>query len=486
MATPTRFRLAIAVCACWVAPSTVHAQSLAQDPDVAEALRLLESWVEVQRMYQEIPAISMAIVHDQELVWSAGFGYADVEEQRPATPETIYSVCSISKLFTSIGVLQLRDEGRLRLADSVAAYLDWFDIERTYPDAPPITIEGLLTHSSGLPRESAFPYWSAPDFDFPTHDQVVARLSEQQTLYPAAKYFQYSNLGFTLAGEVVAAASGEPYANYVRQRILQPLGMLSTTPEIPVQHRGHRLATGYGRRMPGDERMTVPFYQVEGIKPAAGFASTVEDLGLFASWQFRLLESGGDGVLAANTLREMQRVHWVDPDWDTHWGLGFSVWRADDQTFVGHGGSCPGYRSQLLLQMDEKVATIAMANATGVDANLYAQRAYEIVAPAIAAALEDTTATKAASDQDLSRYAGLYRGFWGDARILPWKGGLAMVSMPTDDPLEALSRLEHVEGHTFRRLRDNGEPAELVIFEIGAAGRATRLIRNSNPLVRVP
>lgn len=467
------------------APGPAHTQSLSQDPGVVEALHLLEIWVDVQRAYEDIPGISMAIVHDQELVWSQGFGYADLAESRRATPETIYSICSISKLFTSIGVLQLRDEGGLGLDDSVAAHLDWFDIERTFPEASPITIEGLLTHSSGLPRESDFAYWSAPDFDFPTHEQVVEQLSEQATLYPAMKYFQYSNLGFTLAGEIVAAASGRPYTTYVRDRILQPLGLSSTTPEIPAEQEGSRLATGYGRRMPGGERMTVPFYQVEGIKPAAGFASTVRDLGRFASWQFQVLETGGDAVLAANTLREMQRVHWVDPDWDTHWGLGFSVWRAEDKTFVGHGGSCPGYRAQLLLQTADKIATVSMANATGVDAGLYARRAYEIVAPAILAAVEDTTEAKAAADPDLDRYVGLYRGFWGDAAIVPWKDGLAMVGLPTEDPLQALTELEHVQGHAFRRLREDGELAEFVVFEVGQDDQISRLVRNSNPMVRV-
>jgi hypothetical protein len=82
----------------------------------------------------------------------------------------------------------------------------------------------------------------------------------------------------------------------------------------------------------------------------------VEDLAAFASWQFRVLEGDGDQVLSANTLREMQRVHWVDPDWEVHWGLGFSVWRSNDKTFVGHGGGCPGFRSHLLLQTDDKFA----------------------------------------------------------------------------------------------------------------------------------
>src|SRR5438093_8462362 len=97
-------------------------------------------------------------------------------------------------------------------------------------------------------------------------------------------------------------------------------------------------------------------------------------------------------VLSTNTLREMQRVHWVDPDFETTWGLGFSIWRSDGKVFAGHGGSCPGYRTQLLLKPDENVATVFMANALGVDSQQWAQRMYDIVAPAIRNARKEVQA----------------------------------------------------------------------------------------------
>ena len=196
---------------------------------MASALEVVRVWLDAQRAYEQIPGISAAIVHDQELLWSGGFGFADLARTAPATPKTIYSICSISKLFTSIAVMQLRDAGKLRLDDPVGKHLPWFTIERSAPEGPEITIEGLLTHASGLPRESDYPYWTGPDFPFPTREQIVERISKQKTLYPAETYFQYSNLGLTLAGEVVAAASGMPYAEYVRRNILEPLGLSSTT-----------------------------------------------------------------------------------------------------------------------------------------------------------------------------------------------------------------------------------------------------------------
>ena len=464
-------------------PSLAGAQSLTDDPRVASALHLVELWVDAQLAYERIPGISMGVVYDQELIWSRGFGYADVERRTPATPQTIYSICSISKLFTSIAVLQLRDRGLLRLDDPVDRHLSWFAIQQTHEGAPPITLEGLLTHSSGLPREADFPYWT--EVSFPSREQVIEHLPRQATLYPARTYFQYSNLGLTLAGEVVAQVSGKPYAVYAQENILDPLGLHDTSPEIPKAHKGGRLATGYGAFKRDGTRPVAPFFQAQGIAPAAGYASTVEDLARFASWQFRLLEHGGKKVLAANTLREMHRVHWLDPNWETTWGLGFSVWRNKDKTFVGHGGSCPGYRSHLLLRPKEKISTIFMTNALGVSSRLYTQQAYNIIAPAIADAL-DAPGEGESPDPALDIYTGLYeRPLGNEMAVLIWKGKLAMLSLPTENPLDALTPLKHVEGHTFKRVRDDDELGEAITFEVGDDGRVARVWRNNNYQTKV-
>jgi len=466
-------------------PAGVRAQSLAEDPRVAEVLELLEIWMEAQVAYEGLPGVSMGIVSDQELIWSQGFGYADVASEKSATAETIYSICSISKLFTSVSVMQLRDQGKLDLDDSVSEILPWFDIENTFPEGPAITVRRLLTHSSGLPREAGYPYWTGPEYAFPTHEQVVEKLKEQETLYPSAEYFQYSNLGLTLAGEIVAATSGQPYDVYVREHILDPLGLTSTTPEIPDNERGMRLATGYTSKLRDGSRKVVPDYLVRGIAPAAGFASTVEDLARFAAWQFRLLREGGDEVLSANTLKEMQRVHWMDPDWETTWGLGFSVSRRDDKTFVGHGGSCPGYRTQLLMSPKDKIAVVFMTNGQGTNTGMYADQTFDAIAPAVAAALKSPGEGKALGP-DLEKYVGRYeRPLGGESYVLPWKGGLAVLSLPTSEPTGSLTRLKYMSENTFRRIRGDDELGEEIVFEVDSDGEVIRMWRHSNPAYRV-
>ena len=463
----------------------VTAQPLAGDPRVAAALELARTWVEAQRAYERIPGVSVAIVHDQEVLWSGGFGSADVAARRPADAETIYSVCSISKLFTSIAVMRERDAGRLHLEDPVGKHLSWFHLKRTEGEGD-VTIEGLLTHASGLPRESDYPYWSAPDFRFPSREQIIAKIGSQQALYAPETNFQYSNLGLTLAGEVVAAVSGAPYDRYVRSSILEPLGLSSTTPEMPESERGKRLATGYSALDREGRREPMPFFTARGIAPAAGYASTAGDLGRFASWQFRLLEKGGSEVLKATTLREMYRVHWVETDPESFWGLGFTVWKNGDKMFVGHGGSCPGYRTQILLMPQEKIATFLLSNDQGVSARQWTQRLYDIVAPAVRAAVKEKEKAKA-PDPAMRRYAGTYSAqpWGGEIAVLPWEEGLALLDLPTMDPVKNLEKFKKVGENTFRLIRKDETLGEEVVFEMGADGKAARFTRHSNFSVRI-
>ncbi len=205
--TVTRALVALAL----LVPAAIAAQSVSSDSAVIEAVNVARIWLDAQHDYEQIPSISVAIVHDQELVWSGSVGLASLEDRRPATSSTLYSICSISKLFTSIALMQLRDQGKVSLRDPVSQHLPWYAVKQQYDDSSPVTLEGLLTHSAGLPRESDHPYWSGPEFPFPTKDAVIAGLANQETLYSSRTKYQYSNLGLSLAGYVVEEVSGLPY-----------------------------------------------------------------------------------------------------------------------------------------------------------------------------------------------------------------------------------------------------------------------------------
>jgi CubicO group peptidase (beta-lactamase class C family) len=452
----------------------VHTHAQTVPPAYAEAIKLLDFWFDAQTDYDRLPGISVGIVKDQELLWSKGYGKADVAKKIPADANTLYSICSISKLFTSVAVLQLRDAGKLRLDDDVASLLPWFSIKQAHPGSAPITVRTLLTHSSGLPREIDFPYWT--ENNFPSKEQIVEKIKQQQTLYPASTYFQYSNLGISLLGYIVEQVSGMSYTQYVEEHILQPLKLLHTHTTFPTGET-EKVASGYSELSRKGGRRPIPRFDAKGITPAAGYTSTVEDLARFASWQFRLLEKNdGIEILRASTLKEMQQVQYMDPNWKTSWGLGFKITHTDNKTFVSHSGYCPGYQSLIILSPQDKLAFIVLINAIGTDPNKY----FEGMRAMLAKACEDKPTDKV--DTSLVPFCGLYGGQpWGsELAVSTWGDKLATMFLPADNPKHALILWNRTQDNTFRRIRDNGELGEELYFERDNDGRIQKLWWNSN------
>ena len=447
-------------------------------PEIQGALSVIDAWLDAQRDYQQIPGMSAGIVLDQELIWSAGYGFANLADQIPADENTIYSICSISKLFTSLAVMQMRDAGKLKLSDPIADHLDWYDLEQVH-DGGPVTVEGVLTHSSGLPREGDFFYWNAPEFPYPTREELIAELDRHQTLYPASTWFQYSNLGLSLAGELVAATSGIPFEDYVQQKLLGPLDMNDTRPRYPEELRGKQMAVGYSGLERDLQRKEVPAFFTRAITPAAGFTSTVNDLARFASWHFRLLKNGGSEVLDSNTLREMQRVHWTSPDWQTTWGIGYNVRKAPDgnHALVGHSGGCPGYVTMFVMSPKHKLGAIVLTNASDTYAGRMAVSSLALMVGALAKAGSAIDGEL----PDFSVYEGNYNHepWGGETAIRRWGDKLAAISLPADNLNSAVQILKQKEGHHFVRVTDEGEEREPWVFEFGDGENAESIRRHS-------
>jgi len=441
---------------------------LGEHPEVRSAIDLLEAWIEAQRVARELPGMSIGIVHDQALVWSRGFGWADLERREPATADTLYRIGSITKLFTATALLILRDAGKLHLDDPLTAHLPWFQMKAAAADAGTITIRHLLTHTSGLPREGAFPYFT--DSRFPTIEDIRARLPMQERPLPTETRWKYSNLGATLAGEVVAAVAGEPYVDFVRRRILAPLGMTATMVATP-EPAHPRLATGYGRRLLGST--PTPFNDLRGLTAAGNMTTSVTDLARFAMLQLRGGVAGGAQILSGRTLAEMHRVHWLEPEWQAGWGLGFRLLRVRGKTLVGHGGAVRGFRSNLQICPSDKIAVVAFVNSDDADAWLYADKTLEWVGSAITAVPKPAPRT---ADPVWQRYVGRYRNAWRDIQIVVRGGELVAIAPDGPDPLLAPSTLAPVAEHTFRVETTDGYgiPGELVVFETDPAGRVTR------------
>ena len=441
--------------------------------EVADRLRMIEAWIESLMHKKSMPGMSVGVLYDRELLWARGFGLADVESQIPATPQTIYRIASITKTFTATAIMQLRDRGLLQLDDPVCRHLPWFRFHNRFPEAPEVTLRHLITHTSGLPRESPFPYWN--DFKFPTREKMIESLTGQENAFPSETRWKYSNLALSIAGEVVAAVSGQPYHEYIYEHILEPLWMESTSVFLPDGHRS-RLAVGYGQRRADGSRHIMPFSDLKGLAPAGNISSTVEDLARFISFQFSDGQAEGAQVLKESTLREMHRVQWLAPDWKSGSGLGFRIRRDEGRILCGHGGSVSGYRSQILFAPEEKVGVVCLVNADDADAGTYADRIMRWMAPTIVKAVSPPLEIKKANPA-WERYVGKYRNQWSDAQIMLAGGELVMFDPSDEDLFAGMARLEPVEGHVFHMVGEEGlmSIGEKVVFEMGEDGKPLRV-----------
>ena len=451
----------------------LHSFSQSKKTEYDDMINLIDLWLDAQRDFEKLPGLSVAIVHDQDIIFKKGYGYADVEKKVPMKPETIFSICSISKLFTSVAVMQLWEKGLLRLDDSLSGLLPDYKIKQQYIETLPITVHSMLTHSSGLFRD-ADSSWTPPHFYFQTRDELKKSILQKQTLYPSSTYFQYSNLAMSLLGEIVSVKSGKDYNNYVEENILKPLQLTNTFPYFPEKLWRNEMATGYSALYRDGNRKMQPVFKPNAVTPAAGFSSNVIDMAKFASWQFRLLTGDKPELLKPSTLKDMQRIHWTSPDKRLTWGLGFYIaYDAAGKATVGHDGSCPGYVSVLMIDPKKKIGVTVMVNAQGVNIYKYSDQIFALLNKTFT---EDTT-TK---NLDFSEYKGKYDNYtWsGETFLLPVKGKLILVGFPSDAP--SILEYKYISRDLFRRIRtDDNTLAEELRFERDQNGKIISFIIHS-------
>jgi len=211
------------------------------------------------------------------------------------------------------------------------------------------------------------------------------------------------------------------------------------------------------------------------MAPAAGMASSVKDLAKYVAMQFRAGPAGGGQVVSGATLFEMHRVHWLNPDWQSGQGIGFSVRHVGDRTLVGHAGILPGMRTQLTFDPKDKIGVIVLTNADDGNPALYLEQVFRVVAPVLGR--RGGTAPGAPASA-WSKYEGLYRSPWGDTRVLLLSTGLVIFDPSALSNPEQLARLRPEGEHNFRLeggFWDGGRDGEPVVFEMGVDGRVARL-----------
>lgn len=170
----------------------------------------------------QVTGLSIVLIDDHDTVFARGFGFADKERKTAATPNTRYRAGSISKLLTATAIMRLAEQGKVNLDERLQAYLPNFSIKSRYEASPPITLRNMMTHHSGLPGGYLKGMWSRDPADF---NQLAEVLHDGYTAFPPDQVFAYSNLAYSMLGRVIENVSGQPYSEYLRDTLLEPLDM---------------------------------------------------------------------------------------------------------------------------------------------------------------------------------------------------------------------------------------------------------------------
>ncbi|MBB5905881.1 serine hydrolase domain-containing protein [Actinoalloteichus hymeniacidonis] len=315
-------------------------------PELATGtLRALTRRLAVDQRNGRVPSLMAGLVRDGKTVWTGARGR--VEDAEP-TLETQYRVGSITKTFIAVLIMRLRDEGLLRLADTVDQHI-------TGTPFGDRTIAALLAHAGGLTAEPPGPWWErTPGTDW---DELAVKFDDSTAPHRSGRRHHYSNLGFGVLGEIVARLRGQDWFTVTTREILEPLALTRTTarPEAPY-------ARGWAVHPWADILLPEPEHDGVAMGPAGQLWSTVPDMLRWATFL------GGDSaeVLHPDTIAEM-----ADPvvvqngdEWRVGQGLGLQLARHQGRRLVGHGGSMPGFLSTVWMDVTEQTGVVFLANAT--------------------------------------------------------------------------------------------------------------------------
>ena len=374
--------IAVAGCASSDAAPGPGDYSPARFADTARLQKLQSAFPTVDSLFtafakaNHVPGIAYGVIIDGKLAHTGTTGLRDVEGNAPVDSASVFRIASMTKSFTALSILKLRDDGKLSLDDPAEQYVPELK-GLSYPttDSPRLTIRHLLSHSEGFPEDNP---WGDQQLNR-TDDEMAAMMrSGIPFSNPPGIAYEYSNYGFAILGRIVARVSGQTYAMYLRENILEPLGMHSTTMEA-AQVPPDRLARGYRWE---DERWKLEPPLPDGSFGAmGGMLTSIDDLArwvayLNGAWPPR--SDADEGPVSRSSVREMQQLWRVRPARVTRAGgdgaltlsaLGYGYGLRISQTcefdhVVAHSGGLPGYGSQMRWLPNYGVGIIALGNLT--------------------------------------------------------------------------------------------------------------------------
>jgi CubicO group peptidase (beta-lactamase class C family) len=393
---------------------TAYARGMPAQPqqegptDPAELEAFLDAFFAEQMEALHIPGAVVVFVKDGEVFLAKGYGFADLENQKPVDPaQTLFRAGSVSKLFTATAIMQLAEQGRLNLDDPVNQYLQDFQLEDNYP--APVTIANLLTHTGGFDEKlTGMGTWDPAEL-IPLGEYLAANMPPR--VMPPGDQISYSNHGYALAGYLVEEISGLPFAQYVDENIFQPLGMNRSSFEEPMPARlAPDMAIGYvygiGTYQP------VPLDHLN-VAPAGSLYATGTDMARFMIAHLQNGRHQETRILEENTAQEMHRQQFTHHPQLAGWAYGFYEHVENGQRAIAHGGDITGFSSLLFLLPDENMGFFVSFNTSvsplaggGDPRGELVSQFLDHYYPAPEPPISPTTATTVT---DLQRFNGNYR-----------------------------------------------------------------------------
>jgi CubicO group peptidase (beta-lactamase class C family)/D-alanyl-D-alanine dipeptidase len=379
----------------------------------------LTRFIEAQLAQHAIPGLGIALVEDQRIVWARGFGTMGPGDTTRVTAQSTFRVASVSKLFTDVAVMQLVERGQLALDSPVARYTDGLPAN---PFSTPVTVRHLLSHRSGIVREPPLGHYFDPTS--PSLEATARSLGGTRLVYAPGTATKYSNAAIALAGYLVQARTGVPFAAQLERAVLAPLGMTSSSfaPDTALLRRRARgtMEAPDGRRFPA------PTFAL-GLGPASELTTTMPDLARFLMMLFAGgAAPGGGRILQAATLDSMWGVR-PDGSAGEGFGLGFSVGRLEGRLRVSHGGWHYGFGTALVALPRERLGAVVSVtmDAAETPANRIADAALRLLLAAREGRpLAAPALTAPIPAGQVTRFAGRWRGRRRDLELTERRGAL--------------------------------------------------------------
>ena len=375
-----------------------------------------------------LPSVVVSLIDDQDTIWQQAFGLANVEEDIPASVDTVYKVWSVAKVFTAIETMRLVEEGLVDLDAPITDYLPGFSIQSRFSDTEPITIRSILAHRSGLPRNGCHSMMVAPKGSN-VLGELVASLEDCHMAFPAGYRYKYTNIGPDILGTIIQELRGESFPHYMKENLLARIGMEDSAfllADIPAQQD---VALGY-------EHSKGKYYPLEQgditSLPSGNLYSTIGDMSEFARFVFRGGEASGEQIINRKTLSLMFEDQFSSRRDPQPMGLGWKTARVlGSELMVWHdGGPGEGIGSLVALLPERKLGVVLFANEVSFEGSLSVSLAIEILELMLETKYgvilpENETPEPIDLDQSvLDEYVGKYIAFGQVMNVSLTEGGL--------------------------------------------------------------